>query len=257
MYGRKKAIFIELLKGGAQILAAVVFLACAWGVAYWAADNEMLVPDLFECLKIAGKLLLNGWFWQCFFHTFMRVLYAWAAAFGLAAIFAVISYTVPAFGKFFAPIVAVLRSLPVLAVALILLVWWGAGSAPIAVAFLSLFPMLYAGISAALSGVDKDLIEMSRAYKVPLSKRIWQLYVPAAAPYALKEAGAALAFSLKLVVSAEVLVSTYKGLGGMMGDARIYDMPTLFALVILTFVTALVLENLVALAANAVERRVR
>ena len=257
MHKRKRTFAYAMVFGGAQVLAAVVFLACAWGIAYLAADNELLVPSLKDCLEKAGKLLLDSWFWQSFFATLWRVLGAWALAFCLAAVLAVAAYLVPAIARFLTPIMAIIRSLPVLAVALILLVWWGAGSAPIAVAFLSLFPMLYVGVLAALSGVDKDLIEMSKAYRVPLRKQILTLYVPSASPYVLKEAGAALSFALKLVVSAEVLVNTYKGLGGMMGEARIYDMPTLFALVILSFVTALILEGLAALAAGALERRVR
>ena len=107
--------------------------------------------------------------------------------------------------------------------------------------------------------MDEDLIVMSRVYNVPLKKRIFSLYLPAAAPYVLKESGAALAFSLKLVVSAEVVARTAKSLGGMMSDAKadVWGVPTLFALVVATFLTAVVLETVIALIARTVERRVK
>ncbi len=239
-------------------MAAVLFLVCAWGIAYAAAGNELLVPSLGDCIKSAVKLLRDGWFWSCFFGTLGRVLLAFLFSFLLATFFAVVAYLLPSFRAVFAPLVAIFRSLPVLAVALILLVWWGAGSAPIAVAFLSLFPMLYTSILAALSEVDEELIQMSRAYNVPLKKRIFSLYLPAAAPYVVREGGGALSFALKLVVSAEILVSTYGSLGGMMQELKAYlDMPTLFGIVILTFLTALLLECLVAWLARAIERRVK
>jgi ABC-type nitrate/sulfonate/bicarbonate transport system permease component len=116
--------------------------------------------------------------------------------------------------------------------------------------------MLYVGFRAALSSVDQDLIVMSKAYKVPTFKRVTKLYIPSAAPIALKESGAALAFCVKLVASAEVLASTWKSLGGMMQEAKMYlDMPMLFALVCVTFLLGLLLETLGFFAAACVERR--
>ena len=82
--------------------------------------------------------------------------------------------------------------------------------------------MLYAGILAALSGVDKHLIEVSRVCGTPTHRRVTAIYLPLASPYVLREAGAALSFALKVVVSAEVLANTAKSLGGMMQQARIY-----------------------------------
>ncbi len=239
-------------------MAAALFLACAWGIAYVAAGNELLVPSFVDCVKKAGKLLGDGWFWSCFFTTVGRVGASFVLSFVLAAIFAVVSYLLPSFRALFAPIVAIFRSVPVLAFALILLAWWGAGAAPIAVAFLSLFPMLYTSNLAALSQVDEELIQMSRAYNVPLKKQIFSLYLPSAAPYVVREGGAALSFALKLVVSAEILVSTFGSLGGMMQEYKTYlDMPALFGVVILTFLTALLLEGLAAWCARAIERRVK
>lgn len=238
-------------------MGAVAVLALVWWIGYLAAGNDLLVPPLSVCVKRAFALLGDGWFWDSFFSTFLRVVIAFALAFVLGVGFAVIAYLLPPFRRFFAPIAAMLRSLPVLAVLLILLVCVGAANAPIAVAFLSLFPMLYSSVLAALCGVDTELTEMSRVYKVPLARRIFSLYLPQVSPYVIREGGAALSFSLKLVVSAEVIANTYESLGGMMQEARSYEVPDLFALVILTFAVALVLEGVTALIAAAVERRVK
>ena len=190
--------------------------------------------------------------------TLLRALFAFVISFLLAVIFAVIAYLLPWFERFFAPIVSVLRSMPILAVLLILLSFLDAGQAPIAVAFLSLFPMLYVGVLAALSGVDSHLIEISRVYGTPVWRRVTALYLPLASSYILKESGAALSFSLKLVVSAEVLSFTVKSLGGMMQDAKLYaEIPQLFALVGVTFIVGLILETAVGVLASLAERKVK
>ena len=185
----------------------------------------------------------------------LRALEAFAISFVFALIFAIIAYLVPSFEKLFAPLASALRSLPVLAVLLILLSVFSAGQAPVAVAFLSLFPMLYTGILAALSGVDKQVIAISRVHGTPLWRKVTRIYLPLSAPYILRESGGALAFSLKLVVSAEVLANTAKSLGGMMQEAKIYaEIPELFALVFATFFVGLLLELAATALASYVQK---
>ncbi len=230
-----------------------------WAVAWAAVGNELLVPSFSDSAKEFFLLWIDGAFWTGLLRTLLRVFSAFALSFVLAVGLAVIAYLYPPFGRFFAPIIAVLRSMPVLAVSLILIVWAGAGSAPILVTFLALFPMLYADTISALSGVNKELIEMSRAYKVPVKRQITGLYLPAVAPYMIKEAGAGLGFAVKLVVSAEVLVRTKNSLGGLIQNAQLYteEFPALFALVAVACIFGFVFDCLGGAVGNAVERRLK
>ncbi len=250
----KKRIWVNL----AQTVGAIAFLIALWYAVYFLVGNELLVPAFSNCLKEAGKLLVSGGFWGAFGRTCLRAFGAFGAACVLAGVFAVISYLLPAFEKVFAPVVSALRSMPALAVLLILLVWWGAGFAPVAVAFLSLFPMLYTGILAALIGIDKQLLEISRLQGTPVFRRVFRIYLPLSSPYILREAGGAASFSLKLIVSAEVLAQTAKSVGGMMQEAKAFaEMPRLFALVAITFAFGLILELVLTCWAERLEKRLK
>ena len=247
-----------IVKTAWQTLAAIAFLIVAWAFLYLAAGNELLVPSFFDCLIEMGALFASGAFWIGLLMSFLRAILAFCISFIFAFVFAVIAYLVPSLEKFFAPIVSALRSLPILAVLLILLSVLGAAEAPIAVAFLSLFPMLYTGILAAFSGIDKDVLEISRLHGASVFMQVFKIYLPLSSPYILRESGAALSFSLKLIVSAEVLANTAKSLGGMMQEAKIYaEIPQLFALVFVTFAVGLLLELSVSLIASVVENRVK
>ena len=164
----------------------------------------------------------------------------------------------PLLEKILAPLVTALRALPTLAIVLILLIWSTPARAPVTVAFIALFPILYTGIRNAFSMVDSKLVEMCEAYKVPFWKRIWKMYLPVALPYILREAAGGAAFALKLVVSAEILASTYISVGGILQLSQIYlDTPRTFALTLLVIATGLLLEGLGALLASWAERRLR
>ena len=231
-------------------------MLAVWAILHAAVGNELVFPAFSDCVKQAFGLLRDGAFWTSLLHTFLRVLAAFGVSFVLAAGFAVVSYMVPAFGRFFAPFAAAMRALPTLAVLLLILLWAKAAIAPVVVAVLTLLPMLYTAFCAAIAQTDKDLAEMSRVYNVPWKKRLTMLYLPTVAPYAVREGAAALSLGLKLVASAEVLAATAVGLGGMMQEAKIYlDVPRLFALVIVTVVVGLVLELVGAAIGRAAERR--
>ena len=250
----KKLVLKNLIQTG----VAIVFLLAVWWVAYLSVGNDLLIPPLTDSLKEMGALFGKGVFWKALLSTLWRAVIAFVFSFFLAVIFAVAAYLYPSFGRFFAPLVSVLRSLPVLAVLLVLLSFLNPGNAPIAVAFLSLFPMLYAGVLAALSGVDKHLVEVSRVYGTPVWRRVTAIYLPLSSPYILKEGAAALSFSLKLIVSAEVLSFTAKSLGGMMQDAKVYaEIPQLFALVGVTFIVGLLLETALGMLATVVEKKIQ
>ena len=247
-----------ILKTVWQTLAAIAFLAVVWLVAYFSVGNELLVPSLKETLQEMGALFLSGGFWKGLLNSLLRALGGFGISFVFALVFAIVAYMVPSLETFFAPIVSALRSLPVLAVLLILLSFLGAGEAPVAVAFLSLFPMLYTSILAALRGIDKQLLEIGRVYGADATTRIVKVYLPLSAPYILRESGASLSFSLKLVVSAEVLANTAKSLGGMVFEAKVYaEIPQLFALVVVTFALGLIMELIVSIFATMAEKAVR
>lgn len=245
-----------VLKTVWQALIAVAALLLIWAVAYFLVGNDYMLPSVFDCFLSGCALLATPTFWQAFLGTILRVFFAFVLSFVFAAVFAVISYLLPPFGGVFSVIVAVMRSLPVLAVLLIILTFSSAGVAPVIVAFLSLFPMLYTAFHSALLGVDKNLIEMSRVYKVPLKKQLCCLYIPSVLPTAVETAGAAFAFSLKLVVSAEVLARTAQSLGAMIQDMQIYSQTAeVFALVAVTCVAAVCVETLGMVGAKALKTR--
>ena len=234
---------------------AVALFVLAWVLAHAVVGNELLVPALSTTLRATATLLLKGAFWRAVFASLLRVLVAFCISFSFALACAVLAYALPIFRRVFAPFASFLRSLPTLCVLLVILLWTNAGVAPVVVAFLSLFPMLYAGLLAGLCAVDKTLLEMSEVYRVPFKRRLARLYLPSVLPYAVREGTAGLSFALKLVVSAEVLAGAYKSLGFFMQEAKTYlETPTLFALVIVTFAIGLILECLGETLVRVIER---
>ena len=69
-------LLTEVWKNAVQTLIALAFLLVLWAVAHVVVGNELLVPNVGDCLKEVGRLLADGGFWRAFFHNFTRVLNA-------------------------------------------------------------------------------------------------------------------------------------------------------------------------------------
>ena len=239
-------------------LGAFGVLLLIWQIAFFCVGNELLLPAPLECLKEVFSLLGQGRFWKGFLSTLLRALAAFFTSLIIGGCFAVVAYLFPPFRDFLAPIVAFFRALPTVAVILLILVFSTPSNAPVIVACLALAPMLYSSTLAAFLGVDEELIELCKVYRVPLKKRVLSLYLPTASPYLLRESAAGLSFSLKLVVSAEVLADTYESIGGMLQEAKIgLEIPSLFALTVCVVAVGFLVEWLGHLLAHYVARRVK
>ena len=229
-------------KGVWSILSLFAFLFI-WWLASVIVGNEYLLPNVFQTLKSSVELLGKTSFWFAFFSTFLRSIIAFIGSFVLGGVFALLAYLFPGFERFFTPIVSFLRSLPTMAILLIILLWSNPFIAPIIVAALVLFPLSFASIYTALMGVDNDLLEMSSVYRVPLKKRVWQLFLPSILPSVCETGARNLSFGLKLIVSAEVMANTFQSIGGEMQTAALYDQTALlFALTLTVFFVGYLLE---------------
>ena len=247
--------FVE--KGFWTVLAFLA-LALVWAVACKVLGNAYLLPSLGVVAKEGILAFGRASFWTAFFSTLGRALLAFFICFALAGGLALFAYAVEGVGRFLAPLVSFFRSLPTMAVLLLILLWSSAKIAPVVIACLALLPMLYSAVLTALRGVDKGLLEMSRVYFVPKKRQIVDLYIPAVLPAVCREGASASAFALKLVVSAEVMSNTFQSLGGEMQNAALYDkIPLLFALVVVTFLTGYILECAGLGLARALERRLQ
>lgn len=248
----------KALKSAVFFAAYVFAFAMIWTIVCDSVKNEYMFPSLISILKETGRLLGEEAFYASFLASVGRVFKAFLISFASAAVFAVAAKAAPLFGKILAPVVTAFRALPTMAIILVLLVWSTPKEAPVIIAFLALFPILYTGIFTAFSAVDQKLSEMCKIYRVPVHRQIFKMYLPMSLPYILREAAGGLSFALKLVVSAEVLANTYTSLGGMLQLSRIYlETPRMFALTLLVISVGLILESAGIVLSRLAERRVR
>lgn len=226
-------------------LLAVIAMWLAWIIAYFIVRNDYLLASFGDTVAALGRLLADAAFWRAFSDTLLRTFCAFLLAFALALLLAIAASVSDMVRAFIAPIVSVLRTVPTMAVILVLLLWTSHAVAPIVVSLLVLLPALYAAMLASFDETRAEYGQMAKAFRVPWARRVFKLYLPLSAPAVLAQCGSVLSMGLKITVSGEVLAQTFRSLGGMMQDAQLsLDIPVLFALTLLTVLVGFLLELL-------------
>ncbi len=230
---------------------ALVAVWLVWIVAYRIIANGYILPSFTETLASLFHTLGEGAFWRAAGNTLWRTLLAFVVSIVLGVGLALIARLFDGVRYFLAPVVSILRTLPTMAVILILLIWTTPATAPVIVSGLVLFPAAYAAAFASMDEVHASYGSLARAYGVTRTKQAFKMYLPLSAPAVTGQAGAILSMGLKITVSGEVLSSTAKSLGGMMQEAKLFlEMPRLLALTLIAVVLGFLLEGLCALIAK-------
>lgn len=238
----KKARIISNLIYPLIVMGLVLVI---WSVAAKKADSQFILPTLKQTAQGIRQVLGQKAFYSAFFATLKRTIVSFIFAFSAALAFAVLSELSIIFKKLFSPFLSIARALPTMSVILLLLLWTSRDIVPSVIAVLVLLPVLYTQISGGFNSLDKKVFEMAKVYKVPAFKMLNKYVLPQMLPVLTAAAGAGLSFNLKLMVSAEVLAQTANSMGYLMNMSKLYfETAELFALTILTVVTALIIELL-------------
>ncbi len=239
-------------------LLAVLFLWLVWIISYFIVKNDYILPSFWDTFAAVGKNLIDGAFWVAFGKTLLRTFLAFLFSVLLGVVLALLALSVKWLRAFLAPVISVLRTIPTMAVILILLLWTSPSVAPVIVSVLVLLPAVYAAALASLEEIDAEYSELVKAFQVKRKRKIFKLYLPLAAPPLLKQFGAIFSMGLKITVSGEVLSSTYQSIGGMMQSAQMFvQLPQLIALTVITVFIGFTLEILCRLLYKLTVRRWR
>ena len=213
--------FLAKFGGVIYPLVAICLLIAVWEIFAAVVNIELIIPDVKTTFSHLFALLGQKTFYKAVGNTLLRSL----ISFTLAAVFAMalsLLSLIDAVKKLLSPIIKVMRSIPTMSIILLTVIWLKPSTSPILITFLIIFPIMYSGFFSAITGVDRELIEMSKIYKVPIKNRIFQLYLPQIMPSALDNMQSSISFTVKVIISAEVIAQTRNSMGIMMQLARGY-----------------------------------
>lgn len=151
---------------------------------------------------------------------------------------------------------AVIKAVPVASFIILALVWLDSRSLSFFISALMVFPPVYLNVLEGLCRTDRQLLEMARVFRVPLSRRLRYIALPQVLPYFRTALSLALGLCWKAGAAAEVIGLPAGTIGERLYTAKVYfQTPDLFAWTLAIVAVSVLAERLLLrLADAAVER---
>jgi putative riboflavin transport system permease protein len=236
------------------LIAFVGFLA-TWQALVWLGDYPpFILPGPLVVAQRFVEACADGTFWPHLATTLGEIAVGFAVGAALALPTGYILARSRLASRVMSPYLVAAQAVPILALAPLIALWFGTGllARSVIVALVVFFPVAISTM-IAVRGVDRRLLEMARSYRVTRRQRIVLVEIPAALPGIVGGLRIGITLAVVGAIVAE-WAGGEQGLGVLINLARgsLFDIPLLFATLVLIAIVGITLYGAVLL----VERRV-
>jgi NitT/TauT family transport system permease protein len=231
-----------------KVTTTIIVLLLVWEICcrLFKVPNYLIpAPSEIAARLNEKRALFLGHAWVTMYET----VAGFAAAVLVGVIAAALIVIVPAVRDVIMPVLLIAQLVPKVAVAPILLIWFGYGLLPkVVIAFLVAFFPIVVNTASGLAAVERELLELSRSLEATRWQTFWKFRIPTALP----ELFSGMKIAITLAVIGAIIgefVGGNKGLGYLILIAnQELDTPLAFAALFILSLGGIILYWAVELA---------
>lgn len=230
-----------------------------WAAAFWllvwegaslalAATTGGRMLLLASPVQALGRLLAlagTAAFWQAVAFSSLRILGGFLLACALAAVLAPLAARFQWVRDLLSPLVAVVKAVPVVSFIILALIFFSSENLSLLISALMVFPPVYLNV-----------LEMARVFRVPVSRQLRGIYLPAVLPYFRSAVSLGLGLCWKSGAAAEVIGLPAGSIGEALYTAKVYfQTGDLFAWTAVIVTVSVIFERLFLRLVDAAVRK--
>ncbi|WMJ78385.1 MULTISPECIES: ABC transporter permease [unclassified Sedimentibacter] len=232
-----------ILNSSKQKIFIVLFWVSMWEILSLVIGQEIYLPSPYSAFNALLNLLKCKNTYITIFYSTYRTLAGFALSCTAGILLGYLCGTNNLIHDLFNPFISTIRTIPVMSIIIIAIMWFSDTNVPIFVAFLMCFPIIWTNTVAGIKSADSNLLDMCRLYKVRKSRVIFSVYLFSALPYIRAAMISALGIGWKVTSAAEVLSLPKYSIGSFLYDSKVYlEMPDLFAWTIIIIILSITFE---------------
>ena len=227
-------------------IAVILFWIVIWKVVADFVNQPLYVPSPEETLQSLLSLVVVKNFWISILYTLFRVFRGLILSILVGVILAFLASRYGIIYTLLEPLVTIFKTIPVMSMIILALVWLKSDQVPILVCFLLCFPIIYTNVITGIENIDQSIMEMAQIYQISVKKRFLKIVVPSVKPYLISGVLVCIGLAWKSIVAAEVLSSPRYSMGYNLYTTKLYlNTAELFAWTIVIIIFSILIERTV------------
>jgi len=233
----------SILHNKTRKIFIALFWIVAWGVLSLIINQEIYLPSPFSTFNALLELLKNKTTYITLLYSSYRTLAGFIISCILGVIIGYLCGTIEILYDLFNPLISIIRTIPVMSIIIIAIMWFKDTNVPIFVAFLMCFPIIWTNVVSGIKATDDKLLQMCKIYNIKKLQVIKSIYFYSSLPYIKAAMISALGIGWKVTSAAEVLSLPKYSIGRYLYDSKVYlEIPDLFAWTVLIIVLSYIFE---------------
>ena len=202
-------------------LGIALFWLAVWQLLALLIHNPVVLVGPWETLLALIDMLPTGEFWRSLGGSLLHILGGFLLGGVLGLLLAFLAYLRPFIRELLAPVIGVMKAVPVVSFVVLMLIWAGNRGLSLYVTAVVVLPILYLNTLEGLLGTDKKLLELAEAYRMTLPARLRGIWLPQLRPQLRGALELAVGMAWKSGVAAEVIGQPLGSLGNSLYRAKI------------------------------------
>lgn len=220
-----------------------LLLVIVWEIISRIVGNDLIFPSILSIFRAFTDIIKGKDFLSIVFHTIKRTGISIGISLAMGILFSVFSYRYRFFYILFFPFFSFLKSIPTIAVIILVLIWSNVEAVPVITGIMILLPLIYENILGGIDSIDKDLLKMANIYKVSKFDILKGIYIPGVYYFSASGIPALIGLTLKVVIAGEVLAQDSLSIGGEIFMGKIYlESSSIFAWIIIVILINFLLD---------------
>lgn len=218
---------------------SIIIIISIWQIFAMQINNSFILPKPLAVFETFLELIKNISTYEIIFLTLFRLFVAFISSLVLAVILGLLAGNYKIVDEFLWPVVSALRTLPVASIIIIIIILMGRNISLYIITFLMIFPIIYEATKQGVLNIDKNL---KNAIALETHNRfiiITKLHFPLAFPYIKTAILQSVGLGFKVIVMAEFIAQTAKGIGRSLLNGSIsinYELVFAWTLIIIFIV---------------------
>lgn len=234
------------LKSNFYTIVGFIILVIIWIVGAKAINNSLVLPNVKEVVQQLEFMFMNESTWLSMGNTFFHLVITVAICFLINVVILLLVMSIKPLESMLSPLFALLRTIPIIAIIVILLLVFGNKKSPSIITGFVVLPLMYEQMLTSFKQIDKNIIDDLSLLQANKWQTLLYVFLPMSMPIIGSVLVQSLGLGLKVMVMSEYIAQPNTTIGySMMQGVSTLNTAVVFAWTLILVVFAMFGEFLI------------